>query len=107
MKKSTGIIVSLCAAAFAGGILKYLNDKENPKYSKDWMNSLSDSDLETEREKVRQAWCSAPKDLATAIKLESILDLFDKVIHSRESNGSSEYNYPKHTEHGWYLSGDD
>lgn len=109
MKKDTRIIASLCAAAFVGGIglLKYLNDRESPKYSDNWMNSLSDSDLEIEREKVRLAWCSAPKDLATAIRLESILNQFDKIMSNRARNGNTENGYPIHTEHGWYLSGDD
>lgn len=109
MKKRTKIIASLCAAVLAGGIglLKYLNDRESQKYSDNWMNSLSDSDLEMEREKVRLAWCSAPKDLVTAIRLESILNQFDKIMSNRAGNDNTECGYPKHTEHGWYLSGDD
>ena len=109
MKKSTGrIIAGLCAIAVTGfEIIKYLNGREYPKYSNEWMESLSDSELDTEREEIRKAWCSEPKDLSRAIELESILDQFDREIHKRKSSDSSGYVFFIHIEHGWYLSGDD
>ncbi len=109
MKKSTGrIIAGLCAIAVTGfEIIKYLNEREYPKYSNEWMESLSDSEIDTEREEIRKAWCSEPKDLSRAVELESILDQFDREIYKRRSSDSSGYDFPRHTEHGWYLSGDD
>ena len=107
MKKSTGgVIAGLCVIAVTG-IFKYLNGREYPKYSKEWMQSVSDSELDVEREEIRKAWCSEPKDISRAVELESILNQFDREIHKRKSNDSSDYGFPRHTEHGWYLSGDD
>ena len=109
MKKSTGgIIAGLCAIAATGfEIIRYLSGREYLKYSNEWIQSLSDSELDIEREEIRKAWCSEPKDLSRAIELESILDQFDREIHKRKSSDSSGYDFPRHTEHGWYLSGDD
>ncbi len=105
-KKRIGIITGLCAAAFVGTkLFKFLNGEE--KYSDDWMEALSDEELEAEREKVRQDWCSADKDFSIAVKLESILRQFDKEMSKRAWKDKKEYGYPKHSEHGWYLSGDD
>ncbi len=109
MKKKTGII-SFCVIAFATGVVelvKYLSGRESPKYSYEWMQSLSDDELEIEREKVRQYFCSAEKDLSSAIKAESILEQFDREMSNREWQGHAEYGYPEHSEHGWYLSEDD
>ena len=108
MKKNIGgIIAGLCAIAVTEfEIIKYINGREYPKYSNEWMQSLSDRELDIEREEVRKAWCLEPKDLSRAVELESILDQFDREIHKRKSD-SSGYDFPRHTEHGWYLSGDD
>lgn len=107
-KKGIGVIASVRTVIFAGvKLFKFLSDEENPKYSNEWIKSLSDSELEMEREKVRQDWCSAPKDFSLAVKLESILNQFDREMSNRAWNGKTEYGYPKHSEHGWYLSGDD
>lgn len=86
MKKSTGgIIAGLCAIAVTGGeIIKYLNGREYIKYSNEWMQSLSNSVLDIEREEIREAWCSEPKDLSRAVELESILDQFDREIYIKE-----------------------
>lgn len=46
-------------------------------------------------------------EFSSAIRFESILNKFDKIISKRSCNGDNEYSYPKHSEHGWYLSGDD
>lgn len=46
-------------------------------------------------------------EFSPAIRFESILNKFDKIISKRSCNGDNEYSYPKHSEHGWYLSGDD
>ena len=105
-KKGIGVITGLCAIAIVGTkLFKFLSGEE--KYSNDWMESLSDEELESEREKVRQDWCSAEKDFSMAVKLESILNQFDKEMSKRARKDKKEYGYPKHGEHGWYLSEDD
>lgn len=90
-------------------LFKLINNKANKKYSKEWMQSLSDDELETEREKVRKFLCSAKKTPSEAVWAESMLRQFDKEMSDRAWNGKdeTEYEYPKHTKHGWYLSDDD
>ncbi len=108
MKKRTGII-SFCAIALvAGGVelVKYLSGRESPQYSDEWMKSLSDGELEIEREKIRQYFCSAEKDLSSAIEAENILDRFDREMSDRKWKEHTAYVYPKHSEHGWYMSED-
>ena len=88
-------------------IFKFFICKQHKKYSKEWMQSLSDNELETEREKVRKYWYSAEKTLSEAVWAESVLNQFDREMSNRAWNGKKDYGYPKHTKHGWYLSDDD
>ena len=81
-------------------------NKEIEKYSSKWFVAASDSLLNDEREKVRQAYCSAGSDFSLACRLEKLLGLFDKVLSKRAWDGK-EYSYPKHGSHGWYLPSDD
>ncbi|WP_300380190.1 hypothetical protein [Clostridium sp.] len=83
--------------------LKLLSDNQNTKYSNNWLESKSDDELETEREKVRLDHCSGDE------KAWNILGRFDNEMRKRENIGheNEEYKYPKHREHGWYLSNDD
>ena len=47
-KKGIGVITGLCAIAIVGTkLFKFLSGEE--KYSNDWMESLSDEELESER----------------------------------------------------------
>lgn len=83
---------------------KFFKDDETDKgYSKKWLESASDEDLETEREKVRLDHCSGDENAW------DILEKFDDEMRKRANKGheNEEYKYPKHREHGWYLSNDD
>ena len=103
-KKFWGIAIGT-ATLLGYGILKLLSNGNNEKYSDDWFDSLSDEEIDDEREKVRQEYCSAKDDNA-ATTLQNLLSLFDKVIRERKSS-DEEWGYPVHTEHGWHLSEDD
>ena len=106
MKKSKIWGIAIGTVSLLGyGIFKALSNGTNEKYSEGWFNSQSDEDLDAEREKVRQEWCSA-KDDQTSSFLQNILYLFDAVLRERKSDGE-EVGYPAHSEHGWYLSEDD
>jgi len=84
-------------------LLKLLSDNKNTKYSSNWFESLSDEELETEREKVRLHHCSGDENAL------NILYNFDNETRKRENKGheNEEYISPKHREHGWYLRNDD
>jgi hypothetical protein len=88
-------------------LLKLLSDNKNTKYTDNWFESASDDQLETEREKVRQEYCSSGDNYSLAVGLEKLLWKFDDVTSERAWNGSNDYGYSKHREHGWYLSNDD
>lgn len=81
--------------------------KKPPIYSKEWFDSFSVPELEDLREDIRKKYLSSGKDMRTAIRLENLLYLFDNVLSERAWANSSEYGYPVHSEHGWYLSSDD
>lgn len=50
------------------------------KYTKEWIESLTDLEWETEREIVRKLFCDSSKlDFSSQIKLQNILKLFDKI----------------------------
>ena len=103
MKKNIGKVIGIGAAITAVVLFKLLSDNENTKYSDNWFASKSDDELETEREKVRLAHCSGDE------KAWNILEIFDNEMRKRANIGheNEEYKYPKHREHGWYLSNDD
>ena len=97
------------AATILGGIatatyyvLKHPGVPE--KYSRKWMEALSDKDWEKEREIVRQLWCKG-KTMIDGMQIEPILNLFDMVKRERESDGKP-IGFPVHGEHGWYLPSD-
>lgn len=71
-------------------------------YSKKWLESASDEELDTEREKVRLEHCSGNENAL------NILGRFDDEMRKRENEGheNEEYKYEKHREHGWYLPND-
>lgn len=52
-------------------------------YSDHWFKTASDAELDSEREKVRQAFCSAGADTSKAIELEKLLHKFDMVMSER------------------------
>ena len=107
MKNFIGKVIGVGASIIGVGLLILLNDNKNTKYSDGWFKSASDDELEMEREKVRQEYCSSGGDYSLAVRLQKLLWRFDKVMRERAWNGSTDYGYPKHREHGWYLSSDD
>lgn len=73
------------------------------RYSKKWIENLSDKEFGIEREKVRLRHCNGEDNY-------DLLKLFDEVqIH--RMNKKYEEEHPnaqtRHREHGWYLSSDD
>ena len=107
--KSIGKAIGIGAVIAGVGLFKLLSDNKNTKYSDRWFESASDDKLDMEREKVRQAYCSAGNDFSSAAKLQRLLWKFDDEIRTRKSrcHKDLEYVYPKHREHGWYLPNDD
>ena len=74
-------------------------------YSYLWFKKASVQELEVEREKVRQAYCSSSGDMTG--RLQNLLFLFDKEISKKTLSSADEYIYPPKREHGWYLQNDD
>jgi len=77
------------------------------KYSSIWFSSLSDDELNDEREKVRQEYCSPSNSYQSGVKLQQLLYKFDDEIRRRSQSSSGDCGFPVPTEHGWYLSEDD
>ena len=76
-------------------------------FGKKWFGSASDSELETEREKVRQEYCSSGDDLEKASKLQEELWRFDEEMSKRAWGDEKPKAPSTHREHGWYLPNDD
>ena len=76
-------------------------------YSDHWFKTASDAELDSEREKVRQAFCSAGADTSKAIELEKLLHKFDMVMSERAWGEEKPRASSRHSEHGWYLPNDD
>lgn len=76
-------------------------------FGKKWFSSASDDQLETEREKVRQAYCSSGDDFDKACKLQETLDQFDQEMSKRAWGGQKPSGPKVRREHGWYLPNDD
>ena len=76
-------------------------------YSDHWFKTASDAELDSEREKVMQAFCSAGADTSKAIELEKLLHKFDMVMSERAWGEEKPRASSRHREHGWYLPNDD
>ena len=76
-------------------------------YSERWFKTASDVELDTEREKVRLAFCSAGDDLDRAKELQNLLHRFDMEQSERAWGGETPRASSRHREHGWYLPNDD
>lgn len=85
------------------GMYKGFINKEPHKYSLEWIKKITDSQWETEREIIRQKFCSPKYDDSFRIKFQNILDLFDKVKSERDWAGKKPQGPASHREHGWYL----
>lgn len=80
--------------------------KPNP-YSRKWFESLSEEDWHSEREKVRQAYCSSGDDPRAANILQNLLWQFDNEKNKRTCGDEIPQGPAIHREHGWYLQNDD
>lgn len=76
-------------------------------YSDHWFKTATDAEIDSEREKVRQAFCSAGDNTDRAIELQNLLFRFDMVISERASGMETPKPNSRHREHGWYLPNDD
>jgi hypothetical protein len=74
------------------------------------LRSLSDTELEDEREELRQRYVSSGDDIAQADRLYNELNRYDEEM-TRRANEAYERENPdattRHREHGWYLPNDD
>lgn len=76
-------------------------------YSERWFKTASDAELDSEREKVRLAFCSSGDDIDRAIELQNLLHRFDMEQSERAWDGETPRASSRHREHGWYLPNDD
>lgn len=74
------------------------------------LRPLSDTELEDEREPLRQRYVSSG-DVGEASNLYGQLHRYDDEMTRRASNAYERENpnppEPRHCEHGWYLPNDD
>lgn len=105
MKKRTkkAVIVGFGIVATALGITKIVSGKAPAKFSIKWFDSLSEADLNDEREIVRKAYCLSGNDYNLAVHLQNLLGLFDKELSKRASGDCTDYGFPVHSGDGWYL----
>lgn len=100
-KKLISILGVLSATVY--GVYKAISNMEPEKYSLEWIRSLSDSQWETEREIVRQMFCSPKYSDSQRTDFQRILFLFDKVKSEREWDGDTPRGPAYHREHGYNL----
>ena len=80
-KKVVVIGLGIIGAGF--GIAKIVSGKAPAKFSAKWFETLSDADLNIEREIVRKAYCSSGDDFNLAVRLQNLLGLFDNELSKR------------------------
>ena len=87
---------------------KQLNEeiKKANMYSSKWFETVTDETLNTEREKVRLAYCSSGNNFSEASRLQNLLWRFDKEMNKRAWGDEIPHAPSIHREHGWYLSND-
>ena len=107
MEVKKAVIVGLGIVATGLGNAKVVSGKAPAKFSTKWFESLSDADLNAEREIVRKAYCSSGEDFNLAVRLQNLLGLFDKELSKRAWGGRTDYGFPVHSEHGWHLPSKD
>ena len=103
-KRNKKWLLLLSGLAVGGfGVYKVFANKEPSKYSLEWIKKLTNTQWETEREKVRQMFCSPKYDDSSRDRFKRILDLFDKVKSERDWAGQNPQGPAFKREHGWYL----
>ena len=105
VKKAFGIGIGAVITML--GAYKYFTRKEPQKYSSKWFDTVSDEVLKSEREVVRKQFCSAGDDFSLAVKLESLLRVFDAVLSKRAWGDEIPHGPGYHREHGYNLYKDD
>lgn len=81
--------------------------EEADLYSAKWFDTASDEMLNTEREKVRFAYCSSGDNMIEAGRLQNLLWRFDKELSKRAWDDEVPHAPSIHREHGRYLPNDD
>ena len=107
MDVKKAVVIGLGIIGTGLGIAKIASGKAPVKFSTKWFETLSDADLNAEREIVRKAYCSSGDDFNLAVRLQNLLGMFDKEISKRVWGGRTDYGFPFHREHGWHLPSKD
>lgn len=81
--------------------------KKADMYSSKWFETVTDEALNTEREKVRLAYCSSGDNFSEASRLQNLLWRFDKEMSKRAWGNEIPHAPSIHREHGWYLPNDE
>lgn len=80
--------------------------KKGSLYSEKWFKTADLEELEEARARIQQDYRNPELDMEYRGECWDLLSKFDKIIGERKWKGK-DYGYPAHSEHGWYLSGDD
>lgn len=104
-----GVILGLKNKDSINALWKQLKKKieEADMYSPNWAKTVADETLDSEREKVRLAFCSPDKELSEKLKLQNILKVIDAEKIKRAWGDKIPQAPSFHREHGWYLPNDD
>ena len=106
MNKKIISISTACVAVATGiglGIYKVLGGKTPQKYSSKWFETMPNEVLNTEREIVREKWCSSGNDSYMATMLKKLLDLFDSELSKRDWGDEIPHGPSYRREHGYNL----
>lgn len=105
--KFVGAAAAVLGVAYLASQATGDDDEGELNYSGRWMRSATDYELDTEREKVKMAYCSAGDDFDSACRLQNLLWRFDEEMSKRAWAGEEPRGPGFHREHGWYLPNDD
>jgi len=107
-------VVAASVGIAALGVVKVAHESssggrndDNPEYTDRWMKSATDNELDTEREKVRFAYCSSGDNFDAACRLQNLLRRFDTEMSDRAWGDEEPHAPSYHREHGYYLPNDD
>lgn len=81
--------------------------RKSKLYTPKWFETVSDADLELEREKVRLAYCASGDNFSEACALQNLLRRFDREMSKRAWGDEIPHAPSIHREHGRYLPNDD
>ena len=98
---TVGSIIATCVLAIIGYHVLEQNNSE--PYSSQWLEGLSDGELREEHEKARLALRDSGDDWDLACKMDFLRRQIDSEIEKRKNDGTDNYVYPPHREHGRNL----